>query len=149
MYGVPVPISSSAPVHKKRDASGKQLHAVVVAYQDASTADWIELDTTSHLPQVFTLLAVHAYGEGGDQASRQPELVVHTADEDTSIPASAKRIYKADSTAVADQIADSLGAGVPVYIPDGYSLYVIPAPNTGSNNSGKLEVVVSPNVGPA
>lgn len=144
-----MPISSSAPVHKKRDASGKQLHAVVVSYQDASTADWIELDTTSHLPQVFTLLGVHAYGESGTQASRQPELVIHTAGEDVSIPASAKRIYKADSTPVADQIADSLGAGLPVYIPDGYSLYVLPKPNTGSDNAGKLEVIVSPNIGPA
>lgn len=144
-----MPISSSAPVHKSRDASGTQLHTVAIAYQDAATADWVELNTTSHLPQVFSLLAVHAYGESGAQASRQPELVVHTAGEDTSIPAAAKRIYKADSTAVADQIADGLGAGLPVYIPDGYSLYVIPAPNTGSDNAGKLDVVVSPNIGPA
>jgi len=144
-----VPISSTPTVAKRQDASGRQLHQVTASYTGASTSDWIELSTATVVPSVLTLLAVHAYGESGTAATRQVELVVHTAGEDTAIPAGAKRLYQSKATAVATQIADSLGAGIPAYVPAGSSLYILPGPNTGSDNAGTIEVVLSPTIGPA
>ena len=125
---------SAIVMSKDRDAAGRQRLVATITWDDASAGDVAEL-TVGHLFGVVRFTGMAVYGDDGTMTTRQPDIHAAAAGL-SSVPAGARTIYQATSTAKATQIADfDVGAnGLPCDLSSDVSLYVRLQPNTGSDN---------------